>query len=289
MLALACGAMLCGARRDRAIAAWGGHDGAPIARALGVRHPPPCAATRPRMFRRLDGARFEAQLGAWAEPRVARMAPGIGRRPGSEPAVALEGHTRRGARTPGAPGGHLRSAVAHQGGVTLAPQAVAEKTNERTAVETGRSQLVRTGRVVTREARLTQTAVAHTIVAAGGDDVMVVNANPPHRRAEMALIGAEPPVGDSQEPADTIETGHGRLEPRRFTTRQALTGSRAWPGLAQGFASERSVSIPNPGDVRAETVSGGTSLASPQATPARRLELVRGPWQIENPSPGGVR
>lgn len=29
-----------------------------------------------------------------------------------------------------------------------------------------------------------------------------------------------------------------------------------------------------------------TSLASPQATPSRLLELVRGPWQIENQSHG---
>jgi predicted transposase YbfD/YdcC len=45
-------------------------------------------------------------------------------------------------------------------GVTLAPQAVAEKTNEITAVETVLGQMVLKGRVVTMDALLTQTAVA---------------------------------------------------------------------------------------------------------------------------------
>ena len=286
MLALACCAMLCGARRYSAIAAWGRHDGAHIARALGFRHLPPCAATLHLICRRLDCAGFEAQLGAWAEGVVASMPPGTGRPPAAEPAVALDGNTLRGSRKQGAPGVHLLSALAHQVGVTLAQQAVADKTNEITAVETGLSPLVLTGRVVTMDARLTHTAVAQSIVDAGGDDVMVVTANQPHLRADMELTCAEPPVGDHQETAHTIAIGHGRIEPRRLTTSQALVGYRAWPGLAQVFEVERSVIMPNTGAVRSETVSGVTRLASQRATPSRVLELVRGHWQSENPSHG---
>jgi predicted transposase YbfD/YdcC len=282
MLALACCAMLWGARSSSAIAEWGRHDGAHIARALGFRHIPPCAATLHLIFRRLDCAGFEAQLGSWAEGVVASMPPGTGRPHAAEPAVARDGKTLRGSRTHGAPGVHLLSALAHQVGVTMAQQAVAAKTNEIMAVETVLSQLVLTGRVVTMDALLTQTAVAQTIVEAGGDDVMVVNANQPHLRADIALIFAEPPVGDYQETADTIDRGHGRIEPRRLTTSQALGGYRAWPGLAQVFELERSVIIPKTGEVRSETVYGVTSLASQRATPSRILELVRGHWQIEN-------
>jgi predicted transposase YbfD/YdcC len=109
-------------------------------------------------------------------------------------------------------------------GVTLAQQAVAAKTNEIMAVETVLSQLVLTGRVVTMDALLPHTAVAQTIVDAGGDDVMVVKANQPPLRADIELIVAEPPVGDYQETADTIARGHGRIEPRRLTTSQARVG-----------------------------------------------------------------
>jgi len=161
---------------------------------------------------------------------------------------------------------------------------VADKTHEITAVDTVLSQLVLPGRVVTMEALLTQTAVAEAIVQAGGDYVMVVKANQPQLRAEIALIFAEPPVGDSHEIADPIERGHGRIEQRRLTTSQALAGYRAWPGMAQVFELERSVIIPKTGAVRTETVYGVTSLTSHQATSARRLERVRGHWQIENQS-----
>jgi hypothetical protein len=189
----------------------------------------------------------------------------------------LDGKTLWGSRKPGAPGVHLRSALAHQVDVTLAQQAVAEKTNEITAAETVRSQLVLAGRVVTRDALLTQTAVAQTIVDTSGAYGMVVKANPPQLRADSALICANPLVGDSHKTADTLDIGHARMEPRRFTASQALTGYRVWPELAQGFALERSGIILPTSEVRAETVHGMTSLVSHQATPTRLLELVRGP------------
>jgi hypothetical protein len=52
------------------------------------------------------------------------------------------------------------------------------------------------------------------------------------------------------------------------------------------FELERSVIIPKTGEVRSETVYGVTSLEPQRATPSRLLELVRGPWQIENQSHG---
>jgi predicted transposase YbfD/YdcC len=284
ILALACCAMLCGARSYSAIAEWGRNYGSRIAQALGFRHLPPCAATLHLIFRRLDCAGFEAQLGAWAESVVASTPGGTDRPQAAEPAVALDGKTLRGSRKQGAPGGHLLSALAHHVGVTLAQQAVADKTNEITVVETVLGQLVLAGRVVTMDALLTQTAVAQTIVDAGGDDVMIVKANQPQLRSDIELIFAEPPVGDLQATAETIALGHGRIEQRRLTTSQALAEYCAWPGLAQVFELQRSVISPKTGAVRSETVYGVTSLTSPRATPSRVLDLVRGHWQIENQS-----
>ena len=261
ILALAWCAMLGGARSSSAIAEWGRHDGARIAQALGFTSIPPGAATLHLIFRRLDGVGFEAQLGAWAESVVASTPGGPARPQAAEPAVAPDGKTLRGSRQQGAPGVHRLSALAHQVGVTLAQQAVAEKTNEITAVETVLGQRVLKGRVVTMDARLTQTAVARTIVDAEGDDVMSVKANPPQRRSDIELIFAEPPVGDHQETAETLDIGPGRMEPRRFTTSQARAGYRAWPGLAQVFALERSVITKKTGEVRSETVYGVTRIA----------------------------
>jgi predicted transposase YbfD/YdcC len=54
-------------------------------------------------------------------------------------------------------------------GLTLAQQAVDDKTNEITQVETLLGQLVLQDRVVTMDALLTQRHVAQTIVEKGGD------------------------------------------------------------------------------------------------------------------------
>jgi hypothetical protein len=150
--------------------------------------------------------------------------------------VALDGKTLRGSSTPGAPGVHLLSALSHHLGLTLAHQAVADKTNESTQVETGLRQLVLPGRVLTREALLTQRQVAQTRVDAGGDYVLIVKHNPPQWRADLALVFTRPPAGDRQESTRTVAIGHGRIEQRHITTSEALVGYSAWPGLAQVFA-----------------------------------------------------
>jgi len=60
MLALACSARLCGYRSYTAIAAWGRHDGAKLAQALGLTRQPPCAATLHTGLRRVDRDVLEA-------------------------------------------------------------------------------------------------------------------------------------------------------------------------------------------------------------------------------------
>jgi hypothetical protein len=54
IFALACCAMLCGARSYSAIAAWGRHYGTRIAQAFGFTHATPCAATLHTIFRHVD-------------------------------------------------------------------------------------------------------------------------------------------------------------------------------------------------------------------------------------------
>jgi predicted transposase YbfD/YdcC len=281
MLSLACCAMLCGYRSYSAIAAWGHNYGTRIAQALGFTHNTPCAATLHTVFRHVDRDTLEAKLGAWAEQVVVSLptAPSAG-----EAAIALDGKTLRGSRKQGAPGVHVLSALSHRLGLTLAQQAVDDKTNEITQVETVLRQLVLKDRVVTMDALLTQRHVAQTIVDAGGDYVMTVKEHQPQLRADIALIFTLPPVGDRQETARTVDIGHGRIEQRNITTSEALVGYSDWPGLAQVFELGRHGMDQKTGQERVEVVYGVTSLSPQRATPARLLELVRGQWQIENKS-----
>jgi predicted transposase YbfD/YdcC len=281
LFALACCAMLCGARSYSAIAEWGRNYGTRIAQALGFTHGTPCAATLHTIFRHVNRDEFEAHLSTWAESIVGSL-PAAPETPGT--AVALDGKTLRGSKKQGAPGTHLLSALAHQVGVTLAQHAVDDKTNEITAVETLLHHLVLEGRIVTMDALLTQRHVAQTIVDKGGDYVMIVKENQPRLRADIELVFTLPPVGDRQETARTIDLGHGRIEQRNITTSEALMGYSDWPGLAQVFELGRHVIIQNTGEDRVEVVYGVTSLSPERATPGRLLALVRGQWQIENKS-----
>jgi hypothetical protein len=119
----------------------------------------------------------------------------------------------------------------------------------------------------------------------GGDEVMLVKAPQPQLRDDITLVCALPPAGDRQEAARTVDIGHGRIAPRHRTTRAALGGDSAWPGLAQGVALGRDGLTPATTAERVEGVYGGTSLSPARGPPARLLALVRGHWQMENKSP----
>jgi predicted transposase YbfD/YdcC len=278
ILSLACCAMLCGYRTYSAIAEWGRNYGTRMAQALGFVHNTPCAATLHTIFRYVDRDILERKLGAWAEQVVARHSPA------TTVAVALDGKTLRGSRKQGAPGVHLLSALSHHIGLTLAQQAVNNKTNELTQIEAVLRHLVLPGRVFTMDALLTQRHVAQAIVDGGGDYVMIVKENQPQLHADIELVFTLPPAGDHQPSARIVDIGHGRIEQRNITTSEALAGYSAWPGLAQVFEIGRHVITPKTGEERVEVVYGVTSLRPERVTPGQLLAFVRGHWHIENKS-----
>jgi predicted transposase YbfD/YdcC len=136
--------------------------------------------------------------------------------------------------------------------------------------------------MVTMDALLTQRHVAQTMVDKGGDEVMSVKDNQPQLRAESALVFALPPAGDRQEGARTVDSGHGRIEQRHLTTREALVGDSDWPGLAQVCARGRHVITQKTTEERVEVGYRVTSLRPERGTPERLLARVRGHWQMEH-------
>lgn len=148
MLALACSAMLCGYRSYTTMAEWGRNYGAHLTRALGFTRQPPCAATLHTVFRRIDREVLEAKVGAWAEGLLV----GTPVPPDTVEAMAVDGKTLRGSKKQGAPAAHLLSALAPRLGLTLAQQAVADKTNEIPMALELLRQVLLAGRVVTMDA-----------------------------------------------------------------------------------------------------------------------------------------
>jgi predicted transposase YbfD/YdcC len=281
ILALVCVATLCGYRSYSAAAQWARVYPEELVRALGFTHPrPPCAATLCSVLQRLDREQVEAKLTAWAEQVLASLPPA----PGQDEAVALDGKTLRGSRRQGALEVHLLSALSQRLGLTLGQQAVTDKTNEITIAVPLLRGLVLEGRVFTMDALLTQRAIAEAIVAGGGDYVMVVKDNQPQLLADVQAVFTDPPPGDPQPVATSLDSRHGRIERRRLTVSSALAGYSDWPGLRQVFRLERSTILTASGELRGETVYGVTSLGSRRANPARLLPLTRQHWRIENRS-----
>lgn len=229
----------------------------------------------------MDRKRFEAHLGAWAEGLLGEPPDTAG----SEDAIALDGKALRGSQKQGAAGAHLLSALAHRVGLTLAQQAVDDKTNEIPVALDLLRHMGLEGRIVTMDAWLTQRQMVQPMVDAGGDSVMAVKANQPQLWEDIETVFAlAPMVGEHRTAAATLDLGHGRIEQRGLQTSAVLAGSSQWPGLAPVFQLERQVIIKKTGEVREAVVAGVTSLASERADAARLLALVRGQWHIEHQS-----
>ena len=260
------------------MAEWGRNYGVHLTRALGFTRRPPCAATLHTVFRRVDRDVLEAKVGAWAEGLLAGT-------PAPAEAMAVDGKTLRGSKKQGAPAAHLLSVLAPRLGLTLAQQAVADKTNEIPVALELLRHVILEGRVVTMDALLTQRSIAQQIVDAGGDYVMMVKDNQPRLHEDITTVFALAPVaGETRTVAETVDGGHGRIEQRRLQTRDVLVGHSDWPGLAQVFPVERYVILKKTGEVREEVVAGVTSLPPAGADAPRVLALIRSQWLIENQS-----
>ena len=279
ILALACAACLCGYRSYGAMAEWGRNYGAGLIAALGfTRSTTPCAATLHTVFKQLDIASFEAKLSAWAEQALVAQ-PGAA---GQLEAIACDGKTLRGSRKLGAPGSHLLAAVSQRLGLTLTQCAVADKTNELSAIHEILTGLLLTGRVITTDALHTQRAFAQAVLDAGGDYLMFVKDNQPQLREDIATLFQEPQmVAETLTTARTLDPGHGRIEERRLTASWALVGYTDWPGLQQVFQLERTITIKKTRQQRHEVVYGVTSLPPQRADAARLLQCARGHWRVE--------
>jgi len=247
-----CGARLGGYRRDSAIADWGRGYGQTLIRAWGFTHDKtPCAATLYHVRRQWDAPLVEAPLGAWAESMLTALPPV----PGAPEALAIEGKTLRGRRKHGAPATPLLSVLRHRWGLTLWPQAVADKTTEIPVLEDVLRALVVAGRVITVDALLTQRASAEGIVHGGGNSVRQVKGNHPQLQHDMQLVFPEAHASaETVTTAEMVDSGHGRLEQRRLTASSALGGDSDWPGLAHVFHIERRVTRKKPGEQRHEVV-----------------------------------
>lgn len=219
---------------------------------------------------RIDPAAFRAAFTAWATAAL----PGLAGEP-----VCVDGKTVRGSRDGENPAVHLVSAFAGQARWVLAQQAVAEKSNEITAIPDLLTLLDLHGAVVSIDAMGCQKAIAQTIIDGGADYVLTLKDNQPTLCEEVQLW-LDTEVACGRLPIqETIEKDHGRIEIRRYAVSSQIDWLEAKPDWAGLQAVGRVESTRIIGD-HASTECRYFLCSFPDRD--RFATAVRGHWGIEN-------
>jgi predicted transposase YbfD/YdcC len=200
--------------------------------------------------------------------------------------IAIDGKTLRGAHDKGEKPLHLVSAFATENRLVLSQHAVAEKSNEITAIPELLRLLDVKKAIVTIDAMGCQKEIATQIHDQRADYVLALKDNQPTLHQEVRdlfLDGLENNFkGMKHEQCETHDQGHGRKETRTYhliqPTKAWLAQHPEWKGLKTlgMVCSERQVGDGVPtGEVRFFI----TSLSLNAAVFAH---AVRGHWGIEN-------
>jgi predicted transposase YbfD/YdcC len=230
-------AVLCGANDWVAVETFGHAKEAWLRTFLPLPSGIPSHDTFGRIFAQLNPAEFQRCFLSWVQAVVGELPSQV---------VAVDGKTLRGSadRSHGQTALHLVSAWATASGLVLGQEATATKSNEITAIPHLLRLLALDGCVVTIDAMGCQRAIAAQLHAQGADYVLALKANQPtlHATVVTAFADARAEGADAWHPltqdhAQTLDKGHGRIERRRVTVLSdpdllaCLDPTGAWPGL----------------------------------------------------------
>jgi predicted transposase YbfD/YdcC len=219
---------------------------------------------------RIDPVAFRAAFTAWATAALPSLA---------DEQVCLDGKALRGSRDGANPAVHLVSAFAGRARWVLAQQAVADKSNEITAIPDLLALLNLRGAVVSIDAMGCQKAIAQVIVAAGADYVLTLKDNHP-TLCEDVQLWLDTEVGRGHLPVlETVEKDHGRIEIRRYALSHPIDWLEAkpdWAGL-QAVGRVESTRI-----IGEKTTTECRYFLSSLAEQDRFAATVRQHWGIEN-------
>jgi predicted transposase YbfD/YdcC len=188
---------------------WGQHRLDFLRRFLPFAHGIPAHDTLNDVINALDPELFKSCFTTWVEA-LRDDAPDI---------IAIDGKTSRRshARSKGRAPLHMVSAWASRQRLVLGQEAVDIKSNEITAIPLLLERLELTGALVTIDAIGTQSAIAETIVARGGDYLLALKGNRPALFRDVVDFFADPPADMIEPPHVTTDADHGRIEQRRHS------------------------------------------------------------------------
>jgi predicted transposase YbfD/YdcC len=204
--------------------------------------------------------------------------------------VVLDGKTLRGTIPVGQTQGvHLLAAYLPGEGVVLMQVAVDKKENEISAAPRVLEQLDLRNKVVCGDAMFAQRELSVQILAQGGNYIWFVKNNQPRLRADVEQFFKPPRQSAgwhvpplSQETAQTIDKGHGRIDKRTITVIEDKNGFLDWPGVQRVFKLERERHQLRADKITREVAYGITSLTAEVASAEQLLQWTRAHWGIEN-------
>lgn len=198
--------------------------------------------------------------------------------------IPIDGQTLRGSRGPDGTCLHLVSAWAAEHRLTLAQVAVADKSNEITAIPELLKMLDLHGALVSIDAMGCQKEIAKEIRAGGGDYILGLKDNQPKLLDDVEACFVEACGNDfaglKHASITTQETGHGRTEERVYTVIYAPEGLRTeaeWVDLKSVVQVIRRRTV---GDKESDEVSYYISSSTKGIKVL--AQGIRAHWGIEN-------
>jgi predicted transposase YbfD/YdcC len=277
--------VVCGTIADcddyEGIAEWAEAHLAFLRRFLPYHHGVPGARWLNVLMNRVDPELFSAAFTAWVREIW----------PDRLDLVAIDGKTSRRSHDRSADKAplHLVSAFATTTRLVLGQEAVADGSNETTAIPVLLERLAADdglkGALVSIDAIATNPTIASAIRGAGADYLLAVKANQPTLRSEIESFFAHAPTASLDTTVD-VDKGHGRIEQRTVAVGHDvgwLDGDRRFP---------KEIRLPDIATIvrvasRAELKDRGRFetryyVSSAVLSAARAAEAVRSHWAIEN-------
>lgn len=235
----------------------------------------PSHHTFERLFARLDPRAFARCCVEWL--RAVSDLVGLGH-------IAIDGKSVCGSASSPLGPLHLVSAWATQAHLSLGQVAVADQSNEITAIPELLAMLELRGALVSIDAMGCQKAIAEQVLARGGDYVLAVKGNQERLLDDIQETVNKALDGDlPRHQVATItsrEEGHGRREERTYTVITNLEHIRdrlVWPGLkVVGMCCRTRICNGR------ETTEAHYFIGSRHLTARQYAEVLRNHWSIEN-------
>ena len=263
------------------IAAWGEAHLAFLRELLPYHHGVPGGRWLTLLMNRIDPALFSACFTGWVRQTW----------PDRPDFVAIDGKTSRRShdRSIGKAPLHLVSAFATTARLVLGQEAVADKSNETTAIPVLLERLAVNdglkGATVTIDAIACNATIAAAITDAGASYLLAVKANQPTLRAEIEDYFATAPA-ELLDTASDLDKGHGRIEERTVTVSREvdwLAGERHFPGELRLPDATTIIRVRSRTELRDRCRTDTRYYISSATLTAQAAgQAVRGHWGIEN-------